>query len=212
MGSRIVWKESLLRGEWRDRHGRVCRFDAPYLNTAKRNVDLMLSRGVPIPCTWEHQPVDAGSDEDMRAAYARHTFGHLVASRFNDRGNLELGMLVPDDQDRQQLVKTRFVSPKLYQGFRDSKGGVYHGPVIGHLAATPTPVQFGQRPFEFELADDRAAGAAGAAGAAVPTGRMPSRDPWGRAIVGPSVMGLAEAMERQRHLAVRLSEPPKRAT
>lgn len=144
----VVWKEALCLGEHRDRYGRRLKFDRPYLREFHANAARLLSRGVPVPCVWEHQAVDAGSPAARLAAYAKYTFGHLAGVRFNDRGNVDLGLEVPDPADRQQLAKTRFVSPKILNGFRDSAGGVYRGPVVGHLAATPTPVQFGQRPFQ----------------------------------------------------------------
>ena len=35
----------------------------------------------------------------------------------------------------------------MYPGYSDSRGGEYRGTTIGHVAATPTPVQFWQKPF-----------------------------------------------------------------
>lgn len=155
MGVR-VWKEVLCLGRQQDRHGRRFTFTRQDIQDAYRNCRKMLGRGIFIPCCWEHQstaePRFLSRDEAV-AAYAKHTFGGIVDARINDRGNLECLHDVPDTRDAHQLVKTRFVSPKVYPSYSDSRGGKYRGTTIGHVAATPTPVQYWQRPFELSQAD-----------------------------------------------------------
>lgn len=151
MGFR-VWKEVLCLGWQQDRFGRWFKVDQDRIGQAFRNSKLMLSRGVPVPCVWEHQKFEAkdADDPEKKAAYAKFTFAHVGGARLNDRGNLEFRHDGPDDKDAAQLLKTRFVSPKLCSaGYEDSRGGTYRGATIAHVAATPTPVQFWQRPFEF---------------------------------------------------------------
>lgn len=147
MGTRI-WKETLCKGRQRDRWGNWFAFTSDDIRQAHRNVNRMLSRGVPVPCVWEHQPVEAGDPDEHRAAYAKYTFAHVAGSRINARGNLELLHDVPDPADVRQLAKTRFVSPKVYPSYSDSLGGEYSGTTIAHVAATPNPVQTWQKPFE----------------------------------------------------------------
>lgn len=143
------WKEVLLPGTQRDARGNEFTVTPEEVRQADANARKMLTRGVPVPCIWEHLGVEAGDDEERRARYAKHTFAHLGGSRVNGRGALELRIDGRDPADERQVLKTRFVSPKLYQrGYADSRGGVYHGATIAHVAATPTPVQFWQRPFE----------------------------------------------------------------
>lgn len=143
-----LWKEVLVPGRFRDRHGDWFAYSPRQIAQAARNVGRMLSRGVPIPCIWEHVGVEANSPDDVKARYAKHTFGHVAGRRINGRGALELLHRGTDVRDRDQLLKTRFVSPKVYPGYSDSRGGEYRGPTVAHVAATPTPVQWTQRPFE----------------------------------------------------------------
>lgn len=142
-----IWKDVLHPGRQCDSSGRWFAFHHRHIARAHHNVQRMLSRGVPIPCVWEHQDIEAGDTAAAKAAYARHTFGHIAGSRVRG-GVLELLHEVPDSKDVRQLAKTRFVSPKVYPGYSDSRGGEYRGTTIAHVAATPTPVQFWQRPFQ----------------------------------------------------------------
>ncbi len=142
----------LCLGWQQDRFGRWFKVGRGTIGEAYRNSKLMLSRGVPVPCVWEHQKFEAkdADDPEKKAAYAKLTFAHIGGARLNDRGNLELRHDGPDPDDLKQLRKTRYVSPKLCSaGYEDSRGGRYRGATIAHVAATPTPVQFWQRPFEF---------------------------------------------------------------
>ena len=151
-----LWKEVLLPGRQRDRFGNWFTVKPQDVRRAAANVAKMLSRGVPLPTVWEHQDVEAGDAAEHRARYAKHTFGHVAGHRLNDRGALELLHDVPDPRDADQLLKTRFVSPKLYRGYSDSQGGTYRGATIAHVAATPTPIQFWQRPFSRTMSRGKA--------------------------------------------------------
>ncbi|HYH63955.1 MAG TPA: hypothetical protein VD866_04585 [Urbifossiella sp.] len=142
------WKEVLLPGRQRDRHGDWFEFTPRDIRAAFKNVGRMLSRGVSLPGVWEHVKVEAGDTDARKAAYAKYTFGHVVGRRLNGRGGLDLRLKGEDERDLEQLRKTRFVSPKVCPGYSDSKGGEYRGLTIAHVAATPTPVQFWQKPFE----------------------------------------------------------------
>lgn len=147
-----VWKEVLCQGRQRDKTGRWFSYGPRHIQRADRNVSRMLSRGVPIPAVWEHQDVEAGDPEEWKAQYAKKTFGHIIGRRINSRGNLDLLHRVPDPEDRKQLAKVRFCSPKVYpSGYSDSLGGEYRGTTIAHVAATPTPVQTWQRPWPVQL-------------------------------------------------------------
>lgn len=155
----IVWKEVLCRGRQCDAQGRWFTIGARDIRDGLRNARLMVSRGVPVPGVWEHQAIEASGiplDDAQKLAnwklrYAKYTFGHIAGARVNDRGNLDLALRVPDPADRKQLGKAKFVSPKLYPSYSDSRGGRYAGTTVAHVAATPTPVQFWQRPFAVEL-------------------------------------------------------------
>lgn len=155
----VVWKEVLCRGRQCDARGFWFEIGARDIKDGLKNAKLMLSRGVPVPGVWEHQDIEASHiplDDAQKLAewkrrYAKYTFGHVAGARVNDRGNLDLAFHVPDEADRKQLAKSKFVSPKLYPSYSDSRGGRYAGTTVAHVAATPTPVQFWQRPFAVEL-------------------------------------------------------------
>ncbi|VTT96556.1 unnamed protein product [Gemmataceae bacterium] len=143
-----VWKEVLLPGRQQTADGEWFTISRRKVLQAYRNARLMLSRGVPIPAVWEHVDVEAGDTDAWKARYAKYTFAHIDDARINARGGLDLRHDVPDPRDVAQLAKTKYVSPKVYPSYSDSRGGQYHGTTIAHVAATPTPVQFWQRPFE----------------------------------------------------------------
>lgn len=138
-----------------DPHGTWFEFTPRDVRAALANARKMLGRGLSVPCVWEHQglevrdrPRTPAELAEWKRRYAKFCFGHVAGARINDRGNLDLLHEVPDDRDAEQLAKTRFCSPKVYPSYSDSRGGTYRGATIAHVAATPTPVQYWQRPFE----------------------------------------------------------------
>lgn len=155
-----VWKEVLCQGRQRDVHGNWFTFGPRDIRAALGNARKMLARGLSVPAVWEHQPIEVG-DRPRTAAeiaewkrrYAKFTFGHVVDARINDRGNLDLLHEIRDPRDAEQLLKTRFCSPKVYPSYSDSRGGEYRGATVVHVAATPTPCQHWQRPWELSRAD-----------------------------------------------------------
>jgi len=148
----LIWKDILHPGTQRDRFGVEFTITAADCRRAKHNLEKMLARGVRVPLCWEHQPtanpVEGSDPADRLADYAKHTFGEVRAARVDPSGVLWAAHEVPDEADRRQLLKTKFVSPKLFPSYSDSRGGEYRGTTVGHVAATPTPVQFWQKPFE----------------------------------------------------------------
>lgn len=156
-----VWKEVLCLGEQIDpRTKRRFKITPKKIRDAHRNFQTMFSRGIPVPAVWEHQdieaadaPPDADKIAEWKRNYARYTFAHLEDSRINDRGNLDMLHDVGTEEDAERLPLVKFCSPKIYEGYWDSKGGTYDGTTIAHVAATPTPVQFWQKPFELSDSD-----------------------------------------------------------
>lgn len=151
MGSVFVWKDVLHPGRQRDRFGQWFTVTARDTAAAEANCKKMIRRGLRVPCVWEHQagaePVEL-SRGDRLADYARHTFGEVRGARRDAAGVLWMLHEVYDPADAEQLTRTKFVSPKLYPSYSDSRGGEYRGVTVAHVAATPTPVQFWQRPFQ----------------------------------------------------------------
>jgi hypothetical protein len=162
-----VWKEALLPGRVMDpRTQREYRISARQIAQAHKNFQLMLQRGVPVPQVFEHVDLEAGDPEAWRANYAKYCFGHLgaakistaedVAARIATRpGTLLLRCDIADPEDKKRLAKCKFVSPKIRPtGWMDSRGETYEGATLTHLALTPSPAQFWQRPFQ--LSDSEA--------------------------------------------------------
>lgn len=163
-----IWKEVLIPSPAQfDARGRRFSITPEQVRQAHRNASLMLSRGVPIPCVFEHVNLEAGDPDEWKARYAKYCFGHIGASRLATAGDVRAGIAsavgtllmrhdVDDPEDVKRLRKVKYVSPKVYPGYRDSRGGVYHGTTVSHSALTPTPVQFWQRPFKLPRDDSTA--------------------------------------------------------
>lgn len=156
-----VWKEVLCLGWQIDpRTKRRYEVKSQNITEAHHNFQKMRARGVPVPACWEHQDIEAGDAPagadavaEWKRNYARYTFAHLADSRINKRGNLDMLHEVEDDEDVKRLKKVKFVSPKIYNGYSDSRGGEYQGTTVVHSAATPTPVQNWQQPWELSEPD-----------------------------------------------------------
>jgi len=157
-----VWKEVLCVGRQQSKDGEWFEFKPQNIRRAHKNFQRMRARGVPLPAVWEHQKIEAadapaGADAvaEWKRRYARYTFAHAADSRINERGNLDMLLPVHTPEEAEQLKRVKFVSPKVYRhGYWDSQGGTYDGTTVAHVAATPTPVQFWQKPFADLSADD----------------------------------------------------------
>jgi len=145
-----VPKDLLYPGEWHLRDGRVFRCTKRDVGHFAARLNEMRSAGLHVPVTWEHQP---DCKPTTRAAWlsrnadmARMTAGFATSA--HDSGGVLCGELeIPDEADRKQLPKTRFVSPMIEWDYRDPTGKVWGGPSITHIAITPAPVQHTQQPF-----------------------------------------------------------------
>lgn len=154
-----LWKAVLYPGRQRTADGRWFTQRPEDNVEAMRNCKRMVSRGIRVPCVWEHQlganPVQL-SRGDRLANYVKHCFAEIGDAKVDRKNVLWLAHDVYDPKDADKLKTTEMqVSPKLFRnGFSDSRGGEYPGCVVGHVAATPTPVQYWQdrgwheRPFE----------------------------------------------------------------
>jgi len=145
-----VWKDVLYPGRQRLADGSEIVFTAGDIAAARRNCERMLARGLRVPAVWGHQP---GADPvhlsrgDRLANYAKHMFGEITGAQVRG-GVLWLRHKVYRPADAEHLARTRMqVSPKVYPSYSDSRGGRYRGATVGHVAATPTPVQYWQMPF-----------------------------------------------------------------
>lgn len=122
--------------------------DVPYF--AKRMND-MLAAGLHIPVAWAHQstavPMSDEQWDTYRAEKAKLVVGHAKGAELHPDGFLENLLEIPDDRDRAQLPKTRYVSPMIQSDFVDPSGRKWDGPSIMHIAVTPRPIQTKQQPF-----------------------------------------------------------------
>ena len=149
-----IWKDVLYPGRQCDADGNWFEFNRRDTAQAAKNFHRMFRRGLRIPAVWEHQskanPVEPQqlSRDDVLANYAKHTFGEINGAKVDGQGVLWLKHHVYRDADARTLVEKRLqCSPKVFPGYSDSLGGEYRGTTIGHVAATPTPVQWWQKPF-----------------------------------------------------------------
>lgn len=146
----LVPKDLLYPGEWHLRDGRVFRCTPGDVRHFATRLNEMREKGLHVPVTWEHQPdikpATRAAWLSRNADMARMTAGFATSAR--DEGGVLCGDLeIPDEADRKQLPKTRFVSPMIEWDYRDPTGKVWSGPSITHIAITPAPVQYTQQPF-----------------------------------------------------------------
>ena len=156
-----VWKETLLPGTMVDpKTKRQFTVTPEEVATGHKNLKRMYSKGLNVPSIWEHLDVEENDDEEWKANYARNTFGRVGDSKISKVRDVEAGIAsrpgtllvrfdVHDEKDAEQLKKTGFVSPKIYKsGYLDSQGEEYEGLTVAHIAASPTVVQWWQKPFK----------------------------------------------------------------
>lgn len=153
-----VWKDVLYTGRQQTPAGLWFTITQQNTQAAARNCKRMIGRGVRVPCVWEHQP-GANPIELSQSEYltnrVKGCFGEIRDARVDPKtGVLWMEHEVYDPADADLLREKRLqVSPKLFRGFSDSKGGNYRGTTVAHVAATTNPVQFWQRPFELSQGD-----------------------------------------------------------
>lgn len=155
-------KDVLYPGTYHLPDGRVWTCTAADVRRCVVNGNRMLKAGnVAAPVIWEHDlesnpvPFDVLLSQlgvharEWRADFAKHTFGYAGRYWLEERngGPVAMALLaIPDDADAAQLKRTRFVSPRVNRDYTDFHGRLFPGMSIGHVAATPFPVQDAQRP------------------------------------------------------------------
>lgn len=156
----ILWKDTLLPGTVHVPSGdpanpvRVVTFGPADIRNACEVGNAKLADGWRVPVTWDHQgtkPVQLSHGAKI-AAVAKHTFGDVSAYRVSSEGRLQAGLAVDDPADVERLKKVKFVSPHVQFNWTDPTGKKWPGVTIGHVAATPYPVQKDQRPFDLSRA------------------------------------------------------------
>jgi hypothetical protein len=107
----------------------------------------MKKKGLPVPIPWEHQEGAKPDPAARLANQAKHNAGH-VDDMFLDRNGALWGKLnIPrDDHARQIKENVKFVSPEIDDEWEDGDGEVWHD-IITHVAVTPRPVHYKQKPF-----------------------------------------------------------------
>src|SRR5579883_2473777 len=155
-----IWKDGLYCGTWVTTKGQVFHCGPDDLVHFRDRTRDMLACGAAIPWVWEHRkgdPNDAQlSAADLLAQWAKNTGGHIRDAKI-ENGVLQLLMDV-DEADRGKLEAIKFVSPDLRHNWTDRNGPAldehglpyWPGQSIAHLAVTPIPVQYPQRPFRFD--------------------------------------------------------------
>jgi hypothetical protein len=157
MASVFLWKDVLHPGRSVLPDGREVTFTAEHSRNAHQNLQRMISKGLTVPCCWEHQPgakpVLLSANEQL-ANRSKLLFGAIVGSKVDAHGVLWARHEIYKPEDAEHLSQSKQkVSPKLVPGYRDQTGEKYFGPTVTHVAATPTPVQYWQKPFELSDSD-----------------------------------------------------------
>ncbi len=146
-------KDFLLPGTWTLADGRTVRYSRADAAEQVQRTNELVAAGVPIPLYREHQgtPGQFITPDYLSmsvADKARNTLGWVEGAELDDAGIACAILQVPDDDDARNLAAIRFASPELAYDAPDGTGRVWRGRSMTHLAATPRPVQLGQRPFQ----------------------------------------------------------------
>lgn len=159
---RTVVKDVLYPGTYHLPDGRVWKCSDHDVRNAVVNGNRMLAVGnVAAPVIWEHDiksnpvPFEAllsalgTKRREWRAGFAKHTFGYARRYWIEHRGGKPVAfaeLAVEDEKAANQMKNTRFVSPRINRDYTDFHGRTFPGLSIGHVAATPHPVQDQQLP------------------------------------------------------------------
>jgi hypothetical protein len=149
------WKDVLAPGTFVLRDGRKVTFTRADCKQAFANLKGMLDAKRNVPFCWGHQPVEPYDPFDRLADEIRNTIGHPTDARMD--GDRVLALLpAPDEKTASTLEAVKWCSPEVRRDYRDSKGKLWPGAVITHIAATANPVQLDQRPYQpVALSQDR---------------------------------------------------------
>lgn len=157
----IVEKDILYPGSYTLPGGEVWTCSHGDVRNAFAQGNRMLASGnIAPPVIWGHDyasvpmpmPVLLSMIENPRkfaGDTAKNTFGYTKSfSLESQRGDpvLLASLEIPDPEAAKQFKTTRFVSPRVDHDHTDSNGRYWPGASIGHIAATPLPVQSRQRP------------------------------------------------------------------
>lgn len=156
-----IWKDGLIPGTWVTTKGQVFHCGPNDINHFANRAKAMMQNGFRMPWCFEHQQdndIDTTqlSSSDYLARWAKNTGGHINDVRVNSEGVLEFLMDI-DESDIPTLEKIKFVSPDIRHNWRDRNGPemdahspFWPGQSIAHVAVTPIPVQYPQKPFKFD--------------------------------------------------------------
>lgn len=146
------WKDLLWPGSYGLADGRKITFRDSDVRNAADLGKRMLRAGLRVPMCWEHDPA---ANPVYLSRTATHATAWVALGYFGEPTDIERrpdGALwalcnVPDAADLSQLQKIRTVSPRMNIDYRDEKGVLWPGMTLGHIAATPSPVQRHQLPI-----------------------------------------------------------------
>lgn len=115
-----------------------------------RSGKAMIAAGLPIRFPLEHQAyADPIDDDDRKAKDVLYNKGFVRDYRLDSGdGSLWASIDVPDGDFARRLEtgEIPYVSPKILPSFMDGTGRIWKN-VIGHVCATPLPVDHTQKPF-----------------------------------------------------------------
>jgi hypothetical protein len=144
-----VWKDVLYPQRCRLADGRVIEYAPEDSQHVARRVKEMLAASINIPMCWEHQP-DAVplTPWEKAARMCKETFAEIRDSEVTPSGVARVKIAGEDDEDLKRLRKVKYCSPGFVHDLTTGDGRHWPGRSMIHLAATPRPVQAGQKPYE----------------------------------------------------------------
>ena len=147
---KVFKKDCLYPGDWHLSDGRVFRCPPGLCRDLERRAREMLAAGIPVPLSWEHEPLDPAAfanAAEARSWRAKNNVGFLEAVETDPAGVLHTRVTVDSDEDARRIPSARYVSPTIKWDWKDGQGRVWTGPSITELAITARPVQYPQQPF-----------------------------------------------------------------
>jgi hypothetical protein len=142
-----LWKDVLIPGTYRLADGRRVAYTPADCRAAAHLSNRMLLAGLRIPWCWEHD-ARAGPAYWPRgrplADLCPTVFGEATRFRVSADGVLWARAVIDGPADARRFLAVGSVSPRVQWGWRDSRGRVWPGVLIYHVAATTRPIQTGQ--------------------------------------------------------------------
>lgn len=143
----LLVKEIIAPGDYHTDDG-IVRATPQRIRHWLKQFKRMKAKGLPIPVPWEHQEgAKPLSHNDRLAQQATHNAGFWRGAFIDRDGRLWGKLDIPNEDDARHIERSvRYVSPEIDDHWVDGDGQVWKD-IITHVALTPRPVHYKQKPF-----------------------------------------------------------------